>query len=67
MLRLVAFVIESWAYVLGILIVVTAILRSVRRIGPTEVGLVMKRLSWSKLANDNPMPSKARRDFRPIC
>ena len=55
MLRLVAFVIGSWAYVLVILIVMAAILRSVRRIGPTEVGLVMKRLSWSKLSNDNPI------------
>src|SRR5262245_4814140 len=55
MLRLIAFVIESWAYMLAILIVLTALLHSVRRIGPTEVGLVMKRLSWSKLANDNPI------------
>jgi hypothetical protein len=55
MLRLVAFVIGSWAYVLVILIVIAAILRSVRRIGPTEVGLVTKRLSWSKLSNDNPI------------
>jgi hypothetical protein len=55
MLRLVAFVIGSWAYVLVIVIVMAAILRSVRRIGPTEVGLVMKRLSWSKLSNDNPI------------
>ena len=28
---------------------------SIRRIGPTEVGLAMKRLSFKKLANDNPI------------
>jgi SPFH domain / Band 7 family len=64
MLRLVAFVIESWAYVLVIFIVVTAMLRSVRRIGPTEVGLVMKRMSWSGLANDNPIAFKGEAGYQ---
>ena len=54
MLRLVAFVIGSWAYVLVILIVMTAILRSVRRIGPTEVGLVIKRCR-AQAPDDNPI------------
>jgi len=30
-------------------------LQSFRRIGPTEVGLVTKRLSWKKLTKDNPV------------
>ncbi len=31
------------------------VLFSIRRIGPTEVGLVTKRFSGKKLANDNPI------------
>jgi regulator of protease activity HflC (stomatin/prohibitin superfamily) len=36
-----------------LLIAVLGILGSLRRIGPTEVGLVMKRFSWKRLSNDN--------------
>src|SRR6476620_1229935 len=64
MLRLVALMIESWAYALVFLIVVLAVLRSVRRIGPTEVGLVMKRLSLSTLANDNPIAFKGEAGYQ---
>src|SRR5690348_2473267 len=45
-------------YPLLVLIVALAalwFLVSLHRIGPTEVGLVIKRFSWSKLAKDNPV------------
>jgi SPFH domain / Band 7 family len=42
----------SWMYVAGLLIVVY-VLMSVRRVGPTEVGLVLKRVSLKKLSEDN--------------
>jgi flavin-binding protein dodecin len=41
--------------VLGTLLVAVWFLASLHRIGPTEVGLVIKRFSWSKLAKDNPV------------
>src|SRR5213593_2582864 len=31
------------------------LLMSIRRIGPTEVGLVTKRLGWRRLSEDNPI------------
>ena len=31
------------------------LLMSIRRIGPTEVGLVTKRLGWRRLSKDNPI------------
>ncbi|HKW89906.1 MAG TPA: SPFH domain-containing protein [Candidatus Acidoferrales bacterium] len=37
----------------GIIIVVFYILMSIRRVGPTEVGLVLKRVSFKKLREDN--------------
>lgn len=40
---------------LGILLAVVYIIASLHRIGPTEVGLVIKRLSFMKLAKDNPV------------
>ena len=55
MLRVLQFVVGFWAYLLLMLIIISAALRSVRRIGPTEVGLVTKRLSFRKLSNDNPI------------
>lgn len=39
---------------LAVLLVIWAV-RSVHRIGPTEVGLVTKRFSWKKLSKDNPI------------
>ena len=45
-------------YPLLVLVVTMAalwFLVSLHRIGPTEVGLVIKRFSWSKLAKDNPV------------
>src|SRR5213594_2050270 len=40
---------------LALFVAVTIILFSIRRIGPTEVGLVTKRLSGKKLTSDNPV------------
>ena len=37
------------------LILAALVLPSIRRIGPTEVGLVMKRFSFKKLPSDNPV------------
>lgn len=34
---------------------VLVVILSLRNIGPTEVGLLMKRFSWKKLSNDNPI------------
>ena len=41
-------------YVISIILVIL-ILPSIRVIGPTEVGLVMKRFGFKKLSNDNPI------------
>lgn len=51
------FGITMWTLVLAVLVVlfVFGFLHSIRRIGPTEVGLVTKRFSWKKLAKDNPI------------
>jgi len=35
--------------------VLFSIVHSIRRIGPTEIGLVTKRFSWQKLTKDNPI------------
>ncbi len=42
----------KWPLVVALLIL---ILPSIRVIGPTEVGLVMKRFSFRKLSEDNPI------------
>ena len=41
-----------WMYIAG-LFAVLYVLMSFRRVGPTEVGLVLKRISFKKLSNDN--------------
>src|SRR5215472_15427140 len=38
-----------------VVILAAAFLASLRKIGPTELGLVTKRFSWAKLAKDNPV------------
>ena len=40
---------------LGGFLVLAVLLASFRAIGPTEVGLVTRRFSFRKLANDNPI------------
>jgi uncharacterized membrane protein YqiK len=44
--------ISHWVY-LGILLALFYILMSIRRVGPSEVGLVLKRVSLKKLTEDN--------------
>ena len=41
--------------VLAVVLAAAWFLVSLHRIGPTEVGLVIKRFSWSKLTKDNPV------------
>ncbi len=43
-----------WEYAF-VSVVLLYLLMSVRRIGPTEVGLVTKRLGWRRLSQDNPI------------
>ena len=43
-----------WESVAAVL-VLFYLLMSIRRIGPTEVGLVTKRLGWRRLSDDNPV------------
>jgi hypothetical protein len=39
----------------AIVVAAVFVVRSIHRIGPTEVGLVTKRLSWKKLSKDSPV------------
>lgn len=48
------FGIPLWVLILVVLAIVYVIM-SIRAIGPTEVGLVLKRISLKKLANDSPI------------
>jgi hypothetical protein len=43
-----------WVYAAAALLAVY-LLMSIRRIGPTEVGLVTKRFGWARLSEDNPI------------
>ena len=43
---------STWMYIAGLLIVIY-VLKSIRRVGPAEVGLVLKRISFRKLSQDN--------------
>jgi len=45
---------KQWAEIIGLLVVLYIVL-SFRRVGPTEVGLVLKRTSLRKLSEDNPI------------
>ena len=42
-------------YMFALLLIVISIFKSFKSIGPTEIGLVNKRLSLSKLSDDNPI------------
>lgn len=48
------FALTTWI-VLGAFVVAFYILMSIRRVGPAEVGLVLKRVSLRKLTGDNPI------------
>jgi hypothetical protein len=47
--------ISSVLLIIAVALLVFGFLHSIRRIGPTEVGLVTKRFSWKKLTEDNPV------------
>ena len=47
-----------WLVYITLGVLAAAILPSIRRIGPTEVGLCIKRFSLKKLENDNPIAFK---------
>jgi len=49
-----AFTSAFWFW-MGVLVLVGYVLLSIRRIGPTEVGLVTKRFAVRRLAEDNPI------------
>lgn len=58
MTRLVSEFLAQFSLLLGVitlLLVVFVAFRSCHRIGPTEVGLVLKRYSSRKLSKDNPI------------
>ena len=46
---------------------VIIILASIRSIGPTEVGLVMKRFGFKKLSEDNPIAFNGEAGYQGIC
>ncbi len=48
-------------------VVLIVFLLSLKRIGPTQVGLMTKRYSFKKLSEDNPIAFRARQVIRPSC
>ena len=42
----------TWIFA-AVFLIVIYVLMSFRRVGPTEVGLVLKRISFKKLSEDN--------------
>ena len=54
----------TWAWVGGVAFFVLVVLPSIRVIGPTEVGLVVKRFSWSKLTKDQPIAFRGEAGFQ---
>jgi uncharacterized membrane protein YqiK len=58
MTRLLADFVAQFGLILGLVTLILAVFvvfRSLHRIGPTEVGLVLKRYSSRKLTKDNPI------------
>jgi hypothetical protein len=53
----------TWMYAAGFLVVLY-ILMSIRRVGPTEVGLVLKRVSFKKLGEDNAIAFRAEAGYQ---
>lgn len=54
-------VVWKWALVIGLAIL---IFPSIRVIGPTELGLVKKRFSFTKLSEDNPIAFKGEAGYQ---
>jgi hypothetical protein len=57
---------DLWTIALVVVMALSAFgfVHSLRRIGPTEVGLVTKRFSWKKLARDNPIAFEGEAGFQ---
>jgi hypothetical protein len=47
--------IDNWQIQIALFLITAMVLPSFHIIGPTEVGLVMKRFGWKKLRDDNPV------------
>lgn len=52
---------------LGVLFVVLVLAKSIKWIGPTQVGLVSKRFALRKLPGDNPIAFRGERATRRAC
>jgi uncharacterized membrane protein YqiK len=50
--------------VLGILVVILVLFKSIKWIGPTQVGLVSKRFAIKKLTDDNPIAFKGEAGYQ---
>src|SRR5450759_2366378 len=49
----------AWGIIIGVVVLfLLLVLPSIRRIGPTQVGLIQKRFGFKKLSNDNPVAFK---------
>ena len=62
---LLGFPVPAWIGA-GIFLAAFYILMSIRRVGPAEVGLVLKRVSFRKLARTMPSPLTASLVTKPI-
>jgi uncharacterized membrane protein YqiK len=51
---------------LAVAVVLVVILRSIHRIGPTEVGLVNKRIGLKKLSDDNPIAFEGEAGYQAV-
>jgi len=50
--------------IIVVVVLVLLVLPSIRRIGPTQVGLVIKRLSFKELSEDNPVAFKGEAGYQ---
>jgi regulator of protease activity HflC (stomatin/prohibitin superfamily) len=55
---------QQWYWLIAAAVVVFLILPSIRVIGPTQVGLVIKRFSFKKLSQDNPVAFNGEAGFQ---
>src|SRR5947208_13492808 len=49
---------------IAVLIPTIVLLKSHHRIGPTQVGLVTRRIAWRKLSDDNPIAFRGEAGFQ---
>lgn len=55
------------AALVAVVLVLAVVLKSVHRIGPAEVGLVIKNLGFKKLHDDDPSAFGGEAGYRPSC